>query len=160
MKKISTYSEKLKDQRWQKKRLKLLESSSWKCQNEACSNINENTQLQIHHKVYLKGLNPWDYEDWAYIVLCEECHRFYQERMEKGSIVLAQNQELLDCVYSLYDKKLIDVKKLSEGLAALTNSSPECFSEMVQPFQNYCIDSSGIFIGGMRFEKAFGQGSK
>ncbi len=31
--------------------------------------------LNVHHKYYVKGKAPWEYEDDALVTLCEECHR-------------------------------------------------------------------------------------
>jgi hypothetical protein len=31
--------------------------------------------LNVHHKYYIKGLAPWEYEDNALITLCEDCHK-------------------------------------------------------------------------------------
>lgn len=31
-------------------------------------------RLNIHHKYYIEGHNPWDYEEEALTTLCEECH--------------------------------------------------------------------------------------
>lgn len=31
--------------------------------------------LNVHHKYYIKGKAPWEYEDDALVTLCEECHR-------------------------------------------------------------------------------------
>lgn len=30
--------------------------------------------LNVHHKYYIKGHNPWDYSNEALITLCEKCH--------------------------------------------------------------------------------------
>jgi len=64
-----TYAEKLRDPRWQKKRLLILERDGWKC----CSCGSTNRNLQVHHLFYAKR-EPWDYEDIAYQTLCEDCH--------------------------------------------------------------------------------------
>jgi hypothetical protein len=65
-----TYWEKLKDPRWQKKRLEIMERDKFTCQH--CSS-SEKT-LNVHHKFYKKRAEPWDYEDWQLITLCEDCH--------------------------------------------------------------------------------------
>lgn len=65
-----TYSEKLKDPRWQKKRLQLLESAWFMC--ESCGDTEQT--LHVHHGYYEKNLDPWDYPDRAYLVLCSRCH--------------------------------------------------------------------------------------
>lgn len=56
---------------WQKKRLEILEDRGFSC--EVCGD-NE-SQLNVHHKIYKKGLNPWDYPSYNYSVLCEDCHK-------------------------------------------------------------------------------------
>jgi len=67
---MSNYSEKLKDPRWQKKRLEVLERDNWKCQN--CGD--EQSMLAVHHLYYEKGKEPWDYPLEAFKTLCELCH--------------------------------------------------------------------------------------
>jgi len=62
------YSGKLKDPRWQKRRLKTFERDNWCCQ--LCGD--DKTTLNIHHKKY--GKEPWDVPDSYLITLCEHCH--------------------------------------------------------------------------------------
>lgn len=69
-----SYSEKLRDPRWQKKRLKILERDRWQCQ--ACHSDSRN--LQVHHLIYRK-VDPWDYPDECYQTLCEDCHVLRQQ---------------------------------------------------------------------------------
>lgn len=66
---MSNYSDKLKDPRWQKKRLLILERDGWKCL--CCGDDKE--QLQIHHLIYSKG-EPWDAPDENLETLCRSCH--------------------------------------------------------------------------------------
>jgi len=66
-----TYSEKLKDPRWQKKRLKILERDKFQCK---CCDSTDKT-LHVHHIFYLKGYEPWDYSNSTLITLCKECHQ-------------------------------------------------------------------------------------
>jgi len=71
------YSEKLKDPRWQKKRLEVLERDGWCCQN--CGD-SEST-LHVHHKYYERNKEPWEYPLDAFLTLCEQCHEWeYSER--------------------------------------------------------------------------------
>lgn len=64
------YLEKLKDPRWQQKRLKILERDNW-----ACKNCGEKTEtLVVHHLVYFSKKNPWEVHDGFLITLCETCH--------------------------------------------------------------------------------------
>ena len=64
-----SYAEKLRDPRWQKRRLGVLERAGWKCQN--CGN--REMELQVHHLVY--GGEPWDASDDTLECLCRECHQ-------------------------------------------------------------------------------------
>lgn len=69
--KAKSYSEKLKDPRWQKKRLEVLDLSGWACAICQC----EESTLHVHHKQYLKGREPWEYDADQLEVLCESCHK-------------------------------------------------------------------------------------
>lgn len=64
------YSEKLRDPRWQKKRLLILERDDWTCQ--LC--LDNKSTLHVHHRWYLSGREPWDYPDAGLVTLCETCH--------------------------------------------------------------------------------------
>ena len=86
-----TYSDKLRDPRWQQKRLKLLEATEWKCQS--CES--GTTNLQVHHQYYLRNTDPWDYEDDCYKVLCENCHEIYQKSMESAHKFIARSNLIL-----------------------------------------------------------------
>ncbi len=65
-----TYAEKLKDPRWQKKRLEVLEREDFKC--EWCGD-SDNT-LHVHHWYYDRGKDPWEYPAAHLSALCEDCH--------------------------------------------------------------------------------------
>ena len=64
------YQSLLKDPRWQRKRLEIMQRDNFTCQH--CGNAKET--LNVHHKYYKENYNPWDYEDDCYITLCEKCH--------------------------------------------------------------------------------------
>jgi len=64
------YTQKLKDPRYQKKRLQIFKRDKWTCQD--CGNTK--LTLHIHHKRYIRGNEPWDYLEWMLTTLCEDCH--------------------------------------------------------------------------------------
>lgn len=65
-----TYFEMLKDPRWQRRRLEILQTADFRCENcEA-----DDKTLHVHHKLYRKGAKPWEYADHELQALCEECH--------------------------------------------------------------------------------------
>lgn len=65
-----TYSEKLKDPRWQKRRLEIFNRDKFACRK--CGD--EKTTLAVHHLYYERGKEPWDYPADALVTLCEPCH--------------------------------------------------------------------------------------
>jgi hypothetical protein len=65
-----SYFEKLKDPRWQKKRLEVLSHHEFACQK--CGD--SESPLHVHHKEYFKDRDPWDYELDQLTVLCDSCH--------------------------------------------------------------------------------------
>ena len=69
-KKQAEYAELLKKPQWQKRRLQMLEKADWRCVECGA----EDQQLHVHHKRYIAGAKPWEYEDDDLAVLCEQCH--------------------------------------------------------------------------------------
>ena len=65
-----SYQKKLKDPKWEKRRIEILEYAQWRCQ--LCGNKKE--ELHVHHSYYEKGKTPWDYPNSALIALCHTCH--------------------------------------------------------------------------------------
>ncbi len=66
------YSEKLRDPRWQKKRLEIFNRDDWTCQK--CGSKKD--ELHAHHKKYINGFDPWDYPSESLITYCYKCHRW------------------------------------------------------------------------------------
>jgi len=109
---MSNYSEKLKDPRWQKKRLEVLERDNWKCQN--CGD--EESTLAVHHLYYEKGKEPWDYPLEAFKTLCEVCHEEeHSSRKEYECLLL---EILREKGFSASD-----VFFMAEGFSSLTMQS-------------------------------------
>ena len=79
-KEAKPYYEQLKDPRWQKKRLEILERDGWQCQ--ACG-AKEQT-LHVHHKAYQNGKKPWEYGDHCLVTLCEACHKANRDVIEES----------------------------------------------------------------------------
>lgn len=65
-----TYAEKLRDPRWQKKRLEIFHRDDFACQ--LCGSSAK--ELQVHHKRYISKREPWEYENADLTALCRECH--------------------------------------------------------------------------------------
>ncbi len=66
---MTNYSKKLRDPRWQKKRLEVLERDNWKCKK--CGD--DKHELHVHHLRY--SGEPWDVELEDLDTLCALCHK-------------------------------------------------------------------------------------
>ncbi len=64
------YSELLKDPRWQRKRLEIMQRDEFTC---VMCDDKEHT-LNVHHDEYIRGNMPWEYENSKLRTLCEDCH--------------------------------------------------------------------------------------
>jgi len=67
---MKNYAELLKSPKWQKKRLEIMKRDKFTCQ--MCGS--KTSTLNVHHCIYTKGLNPWDYNNITLLTLCEMCH--------------------------------------------------------------------------------------
>lgn len=75
---MKTYSEKLRDPRWQRKRLEVMERDGFSC--TICGN--DESTLNVNHCYYGKNRAPWDYDIEHLITLCEECHKEVEQKRE------------------------------------------------------------------------------
>lgn len=66
-----TYSEKLRDPRWQRMRLDVMQRDNFACQD--CGD--KTKTLAVHHAYYVTGRNPWMYPAWSLSTLCDDCHK-------------------------------------------------------------------------------------
>jgi 5-methylcytosine-specific restriction endonuclease McrA len=73
-----TYSEKLKDPRWQKRKTSILQRDNFQCQEKSC--LSTHKTLHVHHLDYIPGIEPWEYPDDMLITLCFECHEKEKDR--------------------------------------------------------------------------------
>ena len=81
-----SYAEKLKDPRWQRKRLEILQRKNFTCQR--CDD--DKATLHVHHGFYKRGLEPWEYPSETLWCLCEECHEEVQALMADVHEALAR----------------------------------------------------------------------
>lgn len=116
----SAYSEKLKDPRWQKKRLEILQRDDWRCQ--FCDN--EKEMLQVHHLRYFKDAEPWDYDNRYLLTLCESCHK-----AESANRKMVENTLLLILRERKYSFE--DLIKIGKGFLAKKSDTPEIIAATV-----------------------------
>ena len=77
------YIELLKDPRWQKKRLEIMQRDNFTCQH--CGSTEKT--LNVHHLLYSKGSKPWEYDNDNLITLCQDCHE--KETEAKDNLYLS-----------------------------------------------------------------------
>ena len=82
---MSDYAAKLKDPRWQKKRLEVMNSHNFTCQ--MCGAKDET--LHVHHVNYHKGAKPWEYELHELRCFCEQCHGDVEKNIEAARVSCA-----------------------------------------------------------------------
>lgn len=86
-----SYSEKLKDPRWQRKRLEIFERDNWMCKK--CEDSSKT--LHVHHKEYHTGKEPWDYLNSFLETLCETCHAKEHDLIPDSHLVRKQEHRLI-----------------------------------------------------------------
>lgn len=97
----ASYAELLKHPLWQRKRLEVLSRADFRC--ERCGSAEH--QLHAHHKTYVRGRQPWDYEDELLECLCDPCHGLAHEHKERLELLLAQQPSAaLPALTKLIDK--------------------------------------------------------
>jgi len=133
----SEYSQKLKDPRWQKKRLEILERDEWTCQ--ICYDF-EST-LVVHHRKYLPNTDPWDYPDHLLVTLCENCHeaeRIERPESEKYLLEALRKQfftrDILSFTQGFNKLELLHVPEVVASVYEWALASPEIQRELIDRF--------------------------
>lgn len=102
MKKETEYSKKLRDPRWQKKRLEILSRD-----NFACSICDDSeSELHVHHVIYEHGSNPWDSDNNDCVTMCKTCHKRVTKLLKDSRILctfdpwITALEDLIDIIRS------------------------------------------------------------
>jgi len=152
-----TFSEQYKHPLWQKRRLERLELVGFGC--ERCDD--HDSQLHVHHKLYIKDHNLWEYADSELICLCSACHKYAHELKDElamaTTFVLDESYfEALDTAIGMFksfdgptwlDLKEARTAEITDGqiLSVVKNSKLfECLVEFViNDVENGEIDKYG-----------------
>ena len=129
------YLGKLKDPRWQKKRLEIFERDEWTCQ--ICDS--KETTLCVHHRVYLKDKEPWEYDNSLLVTLCEDCHE--EESKQIKSYLYA-----LESIFRL-NFFSNDIYKLWRGFYSLRRDFPSDITSSVLEWVLRNPDEMEILLG-------------
>jgi len=88
----TSYSEKLKDPRWQRLRLEILSRDDFTCR--ICES--KTKTLHVHHIRYLRGREPWEYREFYFVTLCEDCHDTEEREIKQAAKSPALRKSRLD----------------------------------------------------------------
>jgi hypothetical protein len=126
------YAEKLKDPKWKAKREEILERDGHEC--VYCREDHEKYPdyeivkgvLDVHHRFYRQGSEPWEYPQEALITLCRECHENEEYQIKQGVKSLTQELRRKGRGYdfqllSVLIRSLPDGKDCKEALRLLIN---------------------------------------
>lgn len=123
------YSEKLRDPRWQKKRLEIMQRDNFRCGN--C--FSDQSMLSVHHYYYINGREPWEYQNESLKTLCEHCHEEYHKLMP-----IAIN----NLIATIKQTRIhpLDLQMLSQAI--LNINDPAKFFEVIRD----CLSESDISL--------------
>jgi hypothetical protein len=145
------YKEKLRDPRWQKKRLEIFERDNWRC--AFCGDAT--SPLAVHHRWYENGKEPWEASNEALLTLCDQCHQDEYEMRAEAEVGLVNALRRTD--FTAWDLKQV----LSKGIAGMQMvapstvvavalselfESPERIRELVDGFLARTLAASGMEI--------------
>lgn len=104
-----TYSEKLKDPRWQKKRLEIMQRDEFTC--SVCGDTE--SPLVIHHYKY--DGEPWEVDDEYLATMCWNCHE------EEHTLIEAARKQLKELTCAMDSETLININYFIYRLAEESN---------------------------------------
>jgi len=111
---MSSYNSKLRDSRWQRKRLEVMERDGWECCS--CGASGDGVTLNVHHIYYDKGVDPWEYPSDSLITWCEDCHK---KRHDSMKII---NGHLSWCTEDVYNPLLNYMNEASQMFSLIAKS--------------------------------------
>lgn len=79
-----TYREQLRDPRWQRKRLEVLQRDNFCC--VACKRGDKT--LEVHHVIYTRYSKIWEYSMECYQTFCSDCHETRQDLADNAANAL------------------------------------------------------------------------
>ena len=143
-----TYSEKLRDPRWQKKRLKVLERDEYTCQRCGA----DSKELHVHHGYYRRHAEPWEYESSTLHTLCRDCHSEIAQHHEKIKFLVGQMApadlaavaSVLNLLVEIGHEPCVDVAQVCGAIDELLNQR---IADARKDFEHYSssTDGQGVF---------------
>lgn len=118
-----TYAKKLKDPRWQKKRLEIFQRDQFRCME--C--FSDEKSLQVHHIAY-KGKEPWDTPNDFLVTYCYDCHQKEEDKLKAAgetfvNLMRGDGERSIGIEHFLNDLKYLmkqDIPQKAVGFISLT----------------------------------------
>lgn len=130
----TSYAEKLKDPRWQKKRLEILQRDNFTC--SCCGDTK--SSLHIHHFKY--NGDPWDVDNSCLTTFCELCHfahEFYDNFIIQKIIKKEKPKSTLLIIYcdnAILFSEILNNEVLNH-VAFTVSEAESIFSEYINRFK-------------------------
>ncbi len=119
------YAAKFRDPQWQRRRLEIMQLDNFSCIK--CGE--KEKTLNVHHKFYNFGQEPWEYPDCALVTLCEECHEIEDEARRE---IPLQFLETL-AIKGWLNSEMSDLIVLLDMILSY-GDTPEQFSKFLQGY--------------------------
>lgn len=154
-----SYSEILRDPRWQRRRLEAFGEHDWKCFE--CGATDK--ELHIHHNFYLKNKKPWEYDLDQLSVLCVDCHRKITELGKDLREALSflrgiqDTERVVGFINGLgvqLSKPLCRSISEADGIAAALGTEQMCFPCTAEEVMAV-LDANGRFVYPKAFHEIF-----
>jgi hypothetical protein len=142
-----TYSDKLKDPKWQKRRLSILNRDEWMCQK--C--YDNGSTLHVHHRRYSNEYkDPWDYPDNLLVTLCETCHQQETDQMNDTLKYLCDvfrerffSEDILVIIKGLEQYSMPHMPDVCATAISHSFSDPEESQRIVDLYFEYLLAKNG-----------------
>ncbi|MFP4365490.1 MAG: HNH endonuclease [Bacteroidales bacterium] len=138
---MKTYKDKLSDLRWIKRRREIINRDNFRC--TSCDQVGKN--LHVHHTKYIKGREPWEYEDIHLVSLCADCHKYWHYLMnlittKRFYIVITNYDHYMEITENKAYEYLINLQEQIK----IKNSHSD-ITEVYWPLYDYSYSGSLIF---------------
>lgn len=136
-----SYRELLRDPRWQRRRLEIMQRASFRC--ESC--LAGDKTLNVHHRIYRRGADPWEYADHELTCLCEQCHETEHQWRQRLQEALAQ----------LRRADIEQVIGFAEGLVHLERWHEQPTAQLVVNSYEHATGLAAAASGSLDVEEVF-----
>lgn len=135
------YKDKLKDPRWISRKRDILIRDKYACMLCGCRGSDGN-ELHVHHLEYIKGFEPWEYNDWYLVTLCDRCHKEahkYNIKLSLRDSCISDRKICEEEDVDWYERKDYDGKKLyiHQGTILASDEINKIFVAAGFPFYRY-----------------------